>query len=197
MITFKINQTWKAPELAAKLDKAVAAGLRGAAEEMTNRTRMSLNRLTLGSPSAVGSPPNRQTSNLYRGITWVQDAAGTRVGVLKNVKYAAIQEFGRKITAKGRGMLPIPIHPLAKQRARMGRGPRSFPFLVLVRSRKGKLMLIKNVGGRNARAEIYYVLKKSVTIPARPYFYPQSRNMGTLNAMQFAFIQEAEAVFAR
>jgi hypothetical protein len=58
-------------------------------------------------------------------------------------------------------------------------------------------MLIKNVGGRNARSEIYYVLKKSVTIPARPYFYPQSRNMATLNAMQFAFIQEAEAVFAR
>lgn len=197
MITFKINQTWKAPELAAKLDKAVAAGLRGAAEEMTNRTRMSLNRLTIGSPSPVGSPPNRQTSNLYRGITWAQDANGTRVGVLKNVKYAAIQGFGGKITAKGRGLLPIPIHPLAKQRARMGRGPRSFPFLVLVRNRKGKLMLIRNVGGRNARAEIYYILKKTVVLPARPFFYPQTRNPGTLSAMQAAFTQEAGAVFGR
>lgn len=197
MITFKINQQWKAADVAAKLDKAVSAGLRGAAETLSNRTRMSLNRLTLGTPSAVGSPPNRQTSTLYRGITWVQDATGTLVGVLKNVTYAAIQEFGGKITAKGRGMLPIPIHPLAKQRARMGRGPRSFPFLVLVKNRKGTVMLVKNVGGRNARAEIFYILKKSVVIPARPYFFPQTRNPATLSEMQAAFAQEGGAVFSR
>lgn len=194
MIRLQIKQSWKVEALAMKLDKAVSFGVDGAAEVFTQRVRSSLSRTTLGTPSPVGSPPSRQTGQLYAGITWHRDGKGARVGVLKSIPYAAIQEFGGTIQSRSGGFLPIPIHPLAKARARMRRGPRSFPFLHLIRTKSGKLLLVRKVGGRNARFEIYYVLKKRVVIPARPYFYPQARNQQTLTAMNDAFVANAQKV---
>lgn len=194
MIQLKIKQSWKVEALASKLDKAVSYGVDGAAEVFAQRVRSSLSKTLAGTSSPVGSPPSRQTGQLYSGITWHRDGKGARVGVLKSIPYGAIQEFGKVVSATKGKFLPIPIHPLAKTRARMRRGPRSFPFLHLIRTKAGKLLLVRKVGGKNARFEIYYVLKKRVNIPARPYFYPQARNPATLNAMQDAFVANAQKV---
>jgi phage gpG-like protein len=193
MIQLRIKQEWKVGDLALKLDKAIAHGVDGAAQELASRVRASLTKTAAGTPSAVGSPPSRQTSSLHDGITWHRDGKGARVGVLKSIKYAAIQEFGGVITAKNRRLLAIPVHPKAKARARMRRGPRSFAFLFMVKSKKGNWLLVRRKGKKGI--EVYYVLKPSITLPPRPYFFPQTKNLATTAAMQAAFEANAQKVF--
>jgi HK97 gp10 family phage protein len=92
-----------------------------------------------------------------------QSATAVAVEVGTNLEYAAIQEYGGTVTAKKSKYLAIPL----TKTARGAGSPRNFPLtLHLVKGGSGNLVLVSDEG------QAHYVLKTSVTIPARPYLRP-------------------------
>lgn len=85
----------------------------------------------------------------------------------KDVPYAAIHETGSVVVPVRRKWLAIPL-PIAKTAAGVSRyqTPRDVPGLRFMLSRRGNALLVDKKGVP------WYVLKKSVTIPARPYLLP-------------------------
>jgi len=92
-------------------------------------------------------------------------------------RYARAQELGGVIepvtskflriptenamTAQGIDKMPGPLRATAPE-----------GFFQLVRTKAGRLMLVHDVGGRNARSEIWYWLVPRVTLPPRPFLRP-------------------------
>lgn len=104
-----------------------------------------------------------------------EDASGNIVGQIGSVgvPYAGIHEFGGIITPKSRQFLAIPTAG--------NRRPDGSPIVTT-----GQLRVLQKLGlafiangtifqrllGKNAAPQPMFVLKKSVTIPARPYIRP-------------------------
>jgi uncharacterized membrane protein YgcG len=143
--------------------KAITARMRAAQIEGVNRT--------------MGAAVNHarrnhawkdDTGNLTRGINVVQFAAPDAKGVsgtwgVQDVEYALIQELGGVIEPKNTKYLAIPMTPLARNAG----SPRNLTGLAFVQSLKGQPMLVDENSG-----EVHYLLRLSVTIPARPYLRP-------------------------
>lgn len=85
---------------------------------------------------------------------------GVTIGNI-TVPYAAIHEFGGVIKPKNAKYLTIPQDPFF-----VGKRAREFDLSV-VRAKSGNLYLVQKNTGVFA-----YLLKKSVTMPARPYLSP-------------------------
>lgn len=167
----KVNFTWKLPNLPRSIDKSAEVGLVGAGQIIANGIRGGFGSSPNRSPSAPGSPPNRQTSNLAGSIRR-SPAVARRTSVFTTVIYSRIQEFGGTINAKG-GYLPIPISDKAKTRSRNAKGARGIaPETLILRSKRGNLIIFEKRGKRNPKLIPHYVLKKSVTLPARPFMRP-------------------------
>ncbi len=75
--------------------------------------------------------------------------------------YAAIHEFGGEITPKNRQYLAIPLTNESRNR-----GPRDYPEPLRFVPIADGALLVDNAG------DAQYVLRDSVTIPARPYLRP-------------------------
>lgn len=143
--------------------KAVTARMRAAQIEGVNRT--------MG--AAVNHARrnhdwNDDTGNLTRGINVVKFAAQDERGVsgtwgVQDVEYALIHELGGVIEPKNTKYLAIPMTPLARKAG----SPRNLTNLAFVQSLKGQPMLVDDESG-----EVHYLLRLSVTIPARPYLRP-------------------------
>lgn len=108
------------------------------------------------------------SGNLTRGINVVQYAAPDEKGVIgtwgvQDVEYALIHELGGVIEPKNTKFLAIPVTDLARKAG----SPRNLVGLAYVQSIKGQPMLVDEESG-----EVHYILKRSVTIPARPYLRP-------------------------
>lgn len=98
---------------------------------------------------------------LRRSITSQYNMPQLRAYVGPSVIYGRIHEFGGVIRPKKAKHLAIPIGTMT------GSARSNFGQLRLLVSRRSGLFLIdKNTGA------LQYVLKKSVTIPARPYLGP-------------------------
>lgn len=130
-----------------------------------------------GVPSLPGNPPNSQTGHLRNSVTAVHPrdlgipltaAFGT------NVKYGRYLEFGA--SPRGNPYLTIPIHPEAKRASRRGQSARSFRLRFV--KTKNAALLVKDVPGRHARMEVWYVLKRQVRIAARPWLLRSVRDVG-------------------
>lgn len=76
-----------------------------------------------------------------------------------NVEHAAIHEFGGTIKPKTSKYLAIPVGTYKDS-------PRNHPRLKIRKTGAGNLVLV------SANGTVQYVLKSSVTIPARPYLRP-------------------------
>lgn len=134
----------------------------------------------------------RGTGNLARSLhsevtessdTYAEVATGT------DLEYAAIHEFGGTIRPKNAEALAVPLTPEAKKYA----SPREFPRKLHVQvSEDGKAFLA------GARGKPYYILLKSVTIPARPYLRPAIDENETkiVNAVQRILKKAVEAAAA-
>jgi phage gpG-like protein len=107
-----------------------------------------------------------RTRTLSRSITEVvaeQQPARVAVDIGTNLEYAPTHEYGGTIRAKQGKYLAIPL----TKAARAAGSPRSFGIpLRLRRGGSGNLVLV------DANGQAQYVLKQSVTIPARPYLRP-------------------------
>jgi phage gpG-like protein len=88
------------------------------------------------------------------------------------VKYARIHEFGGTITPKKAQYLAIPM-AAAKTGTGVSRyeSPRQVPGLFVFKSKAGNLLLARREG-KKGKLKLFFVLKKSVKIPARPYLGP-------------------------
>lgn len=143
--------------------KAITARMRAAQIEGVNRT--------------MGAAVNHarrnhewddDTGNLTRGINVAQFAAPDEKGVsgtwgVQDVEYALIHELGGVIEPKNTKYLAIPMTQLARNAG----SPRNLSGLAFVQSLKGQPMLVDDETG-----EVHYLLRLSVTIPARPYLRP-------------------------
>ena len=93
-------------------------------------------------------------------------------GGARDVRYARIHELGGVIRPVNAKFLAIPL-PIARTAAGVSRyaSPRHVPVpLRFARSRGGNPLLVES-SGRNA-GRPWYVLRKSVRMPARPYLAP-------------------------
>ena len=78
--------------------------------------------------------------------------------------------------AKGRGMIAVPLNATARALREKTKSLRTLN-LTFIRSKSGAGLLVRTVGGKhgrvgvksNARTEILFVLKKSVTVAPRPW----------------------------
>ena len=84
--------------------------------------------------------------------------------------YAGIQEGGGTILAKpkgrGRGWLTIPTEKALTGSGRIKKPARDYSDLVFIKVRETLALLVKNVKGKHARSEIFFVLVRKVTIRA-------------------------------
>lgn len=112
------------------------------------------------------------TSFLKGQISREVNKAEKKVLVIANTEYAAMQEFGGDIRPSNAKALTVPIHKDAK-----GKRASDFTDLVLIKSKKGKSLLVKIIGkGKNQKIQPMFVLVNKVTIPARPYLGPALYN---------------------
>ena len=99
--------------------------------------------------------------------------AGAQTG-RGSVSYARLQELGGTVRPVSARYLAIPVGP-AKTPAGVSRwaSPRDAGFpLRFVPTRSGGLLVRDTGKGKARRSVVYYVLRASVTIPARPYLRP-------------------------
>lgn len=97
------------------------------------------------------------TRRLRNSITFY--ATRDKVVVGTNVRYAAIHQFGGVIRAKNGPFLAIPMTPAARKAG----SPRNMPELHVAQTLKGQFFLVDGKGVTQ------YLLRRQVTIPARPY----------------------------
>ncbi len=90
------------------------------------------------------------------------------------VAYAAIHEYGGTIHMKSK-MLTIPIHDSLRTAGGVNRyaSARDVPDLQYAESAAGQKMLIHKDSG-----EVFYLLRRSIKYPARPYLSPAIRTAG-------------------
>lgn len=94
---------------------------------------------------------------LRNSITYT--ATGSTATVGTNVVYAAIHQFGGTVRAKNAQFLSIPVTPAA----RAAGSPRNMAGLHVAQTLKGQFILV------DAKGVTQFLLRKQVTIPARPF----------------------------
>jgi len=165
--------------------KVVGALVREMAATMLGAEEAARERLS----GAVLTP---RTGNLRRSIvSVVDDPAGYVVtgrlragGGAKEVGYARIHEEGGVILPVNARALAFPTQ-LAKTAVGANKvaSPRQIPGLRLVWHKGSpRGYLVKDIVGRRARSEIWFILVGRVTMPKRPYLRPSvdeaARDMG-------------------
>jgi len=152
-----------------------------------------------GTPSKPGGPPSVGTGNLRRSIQINRSKVkGPKpmAAVGSNLVYAPIIERGKTITPKNAKALAVPIGVEGKQAAKRagwrsdknsaGR-IRSLDLAYIARPGKDPLLARVDVKGRgkSQRAQItpLFVLKRSVTIRARPFMRPTMRSTNVQGRM--------------
>jgi len=118
----------------------------------------------------TGQALHVRTGLLRKSISYVMDGNfSVRIG--SNIPYARIHEYGGTIVPRHGKYLAIPLDQMAQ-----GKSPRAFTDLFPIRSSDGRLFLARrpiwlarNKANRGGAMVLMYALKRSVTIPRRPY----------------------------
>lgn len=167
------------PEFSARLER-LAAGAYPAVRATVMRAGLAAER---DAKRNATTAPRVRTGRLRSSIASSVEAAGESlylvlraggVGTDKDVKYARLQELGGTVRPIKGKYLAIPVGP-AKTAAGVSRyaSPRDVPGLVFVQSLKGQPLLVQLTGkGGKAKVTVWYVLRRSVTVRARPYLKP-------------------------
>lgn len=96
-----------------------------------------------------------------------------RIG--SNEVYAAMHEYGGRISATNAQALTIPISDEAKIAGMKGKTARDFPDLVLIHPKESNNVFLVKMTGKDTFI-IMYMLVKSVEQPAHPYLRPVLEN---------------------
>jgi hypothetical protein len=121
----------------------------------------------------TGQSLHVRTGKMRNTVTYKMDG-NFMVIVGSNAPQGAIHEFGGVILPRRAKYLAIPMNAQAE-----GKSPRAFPDLFPIRSKDGRLFLARrpmfiarrkaNTGGA---VVFMYALKRSVTMPRRPWLSP-------------------------
>lgn len=148
-----------------------------------------------------GDVLNPRSGNLRRSIVHraVRLGPGRVEGAIRagggarDVRYARIHEEGGTIRPKkAGGFLAIPTARVPGGQTKQW--PRAFPFLRFQPIRGGSMgLLVKDVGGRRARSEVWFILVRKAVIPRRPYLAPSMADAtrdinGRMRAAMFAAV---------
>lgn len=172
-MSVKVTMDWKGPEFAAAVDRAAVSAVSAGAIVLQAQMKRTLSG---SSPSSPGNPPGVDRGQLRQSITFAQEGKTARVGT--GLKYGRWLEYGFTATAQRVSRLPVPANREARRMLRtlnIGPGGR-----VSLRSknlkfvpRKGKdPLLVERVGKDGSIGGAVFVLKKRVTIAARPWVLP-------------------------
>jgi len=182
----------------------LAAGLRRAADgELAASLARELRTLALEAEgeakgNATTSPKVR-SGVLRRSIVGTLNGQGTTLrleltagGSGPAKEYAALQEYGGEVTPKKGRFLAIPQGPaLTASGVARFRSAREAPNLRFIAIRGGAMgLLVRDVPGRKARSEIFYVLVRRVKVPATLYL---TRALEAVRARAVERIQSALA----
>jgi phage gpG-like protein len=177
-VTFTIDRA----KLQRSLVAAVNTGINRAADVYVVGIKESMTRKGRGVASSPGSPPNVQRNSLRKGIDHTPAKDGKAIVHTSKTTYAAIQEFGGVIRAKGKRFLPVPLSFEARRIQERGGLKSSGIPMQVIRTKAGKLLLVKRLirRGKNSTkligSQAMFVLVKSVRLPARPYMAPAERS---------------------
>jgi hypothetical protein len=180
----KVTMTVDTARLKAKLERAVNTGVYRAALVYEAFIKDSFTKTAVGTHSAPGQPPGTQTGMLRNGIRATPAKNGKSIITTSKAKYAAMMEFGGTIRAKSGGFLPVPLNAEAKrlQKRTAGGLRNSATPMHILRTKTGRLFLVKHLTRKSKNAtkligsQMMFILKKSVTIAARPYMRPAEQN---------------------
>lgn len=174
----------KNPQINATIRRAADRGAQRAAQTCASLVRRGLGRGAPGTPSQPGTPPNTQTGLLRNSINVRQVGPGF-YRTLSAARYSRIQEFGGTIRPVRAKALPVPLNHAAKViLQRSGGNLRAALPNARVINRPGKPPLLVGrekfasqkgyKGGKRVidRSRPVFILKKSVRLPARPFFGP-------------------------
>ena len=191
MPTVKVKMTTDKAALEAMIVKSCNAGLTMAGIVAVRHIRKSFAKNGKGNPSAPGTPPNRHNGVLYNSIASTEAKELRAAVYTSNVKYAPVHEYGGVIRGQT-GRLTIPLNREAILLRERTVTLRSVPGLVYV-PRRGRdpLLVLPIKGGKGMKP--YFVLKRSVRIPARPFMAPAFRNADNLANMAKAFARASRA----
>lgn len=153
--------------------------LQGAAGRFRSGLRQELEAVALEGQAQAQSYATarmrRRTGDLLRSIVGRVESSGSTldvvIGVRRDLGYPWLQEQGGKITPKRGKFLAIPTGPaLTGAGVHRYSSPRDVPGLRFQAIRGGAMgLLVRDVPGRRARSEIYYILVRSVTIRPKRY----------------------------
>lgn len=182
-VTFnKLAVLQKVQKMAAKVIEHTALELQKAIKLKLNLHNSSLSAGLHSSPP--GSPPGKQSGALARSIQAVNDTTDAnkpRWIVGTKMKYAKILEFGGPIRPVKSKYLAVPLGEDGYRASRSVSGNIRELNLTLRVTKTGKLFL-----GKVTRAgfKALFILKRSVYLPARPYFRP------AIDEQRYVFQQE-------
>lgn len=176
---------WNRDVIRERVRRAVGDGLLAGAQEAVITTREDMGGSgggvtaagTIGSArntyrsSPAGGPPGVRTGHLWRSIEAVgpDELGSLRAAYGTNVPYGRHLEFGASPRGHGK-YLAIPLHGKAQAAyIRAGHSVRAIPKLFPIRTMRGQLFLARKYGGARARVELWFLLRRSVRIPARPW----------------------------
>jgi len=179
-----VTMTVDTAKLKAKLERAVNTGVYRAALVYEAYIKESMPKTAVGTHSLPGKPPGEQDGILRNGIAASKPKNGKSIISTSKARYAAIMEFGGTIRAKSGKFLPVPLNLEAKrlQKRTDGGLRNSATPLHVVRTKTGRLFLVKHLTRKSKNAtkligsQMMFILKKSVTIAARPYMRPAEQN---------------------
>lgn len=196
-ITFTIDRA----KLKRTLASAINRGVTNAAAVYVAGIKKSFTKGARFTHSAPGSPPNIQRGGLFKAIDKTPTKNGVSIVHTSNLRYAPVLEYGATIRAKPGKALPVPIGPAGKrmlESAGKKGGLKNVGVPMTMIKRKGKPpLLVRFVKGRNARSEVLFVLKKSVTIKPRPFMAPAERSATLYADALVAFEVAASAEIRR
>jgi hypothetical protein len=123
-----------------------------------------------------GGPPLWDTGTLARGFSYALGMDRKSVVIVNPMKYAALQNFGGTVSAKGGKFLAIPMPNLSVSERRSK--PRDFSNTFFAKSRKGNLILFQKTGGKKSEGiRPLFAMKTSVTIKPRLFmkWFPEMK----------------------
>ena len=180
----KATFTFDRAKFKGALDAAVNTGVNRAAKVYEAFIKDSFTKTAVGTHSAPGQPPGTQSNTLRGGIKASPAVNGKAFIHTSGTKYAAIMEFGGTVRAKSGGFLPIPLNPEARnlQKNTAGGLRNAATPMHVMRTKTGRLFLVKHLTRKGkgvtrlTGSKLMFILKKSVTIQARPYLRPAEAN---------------------
>lgn len=167
------------------VNQGVQRGNMAVAKLAQNSMRDNFSRVGRYKSSSPGMPPNIRRGFLRRSIQ-VRPKGDMNAEVWSDAAYAIILEKGGVIRPKTSKFLVIPVNNAAKRFSEVKQGSlRNYPFS-FQKLKNGKMFLVggfsqnagfyTNAKGKRVRvtprSEPKFVLRKSVTIEARPYIMP-------------------------